>query len=102
MSRSKRERPITTSDYDREEASGRLANGGGVAQVNVSAATESEMKKEKKARVEDTSCCAAVEEILPGGGVAFTGAPGAGFVKLPGDEAVGVDIVREKGIKRRL
>ncbi len=63
----------TTSDYDREKLEERLAKlAGGVAQINVGAATEVEMK-EKKARVEDAlhACRAAVEEgILPGGGVA--------------------------------
>jgi chaperonin GroEL len=62
----------TTSDYDREKLQERLAKlSGGVAQINVGAATEAEMK-EKKARVEDAlhACRAAVEEgILPGGGV---------------------------------
>ncbi len=65
---------ITTSDYDREKLEERLAKlAGGVAQINVGAATEVEMK-EKKARVEDAlhACRAAVEEgILPGGGVAI-------------------------------
>ena len=68
----KREIEITTSDYDREKLQERLAKlAGGVAQINVGAATEAEMK-EKKARVEDAvhACRAAVEEgILPGGGV---------------------------------
>jgi chaperonin GroEL (HSP60 family) len=66
----------TTSDYDREKLQERLAKlAGGVAQINVGAATEAEMK-EKKARVEDAlhACRAAVEEgILPGGGVARSG-----------------------------
>ena len=70
---------------------------GGVAQVNVGAATESEMK-EKKARVEDAlhATRAAVEEgILPGGGVSLLRAlPALDSLKLTGDEAVGVDIVR--------
>jgi chaperonin GroEL len=64
----------TSSDYDREKLEERLAKlAGGVAQINVGAATEVEMK-EKKARVEDAlhACRAAVEEgILPGGGVAI-------------------------------
>jgi chaperonin GroEL len=68
-----RARSRTTSDYDREKLQERLAKlAGGVAQINVGAATEAEMK-EKKARVEDAlhACRAAVEEgILPGGGVA--------------------------------
>ncbi len=70
----RREAENTTSDYDREKLDERLAKlAGGVAKVNVGAATESEMK-EKKARVEDAlhATRAAVEEgILPGGGVAL-------------------------------
>src|SRR5262249_55430136 len=69
----RREIGFSTSDYDREKLEERLAKlAGGVAKVNVGAATESEMK-EKKARVEDAlhATRAAVEEgILPGGGVA--------------------------------
>jgi chaperonin GroEL len=88
----------TTSDYDREKLEERLAKlAGGVAQINVGAATESEMK-EKKARVEDAlhATRAAVEEgILPGGGVALLRARLAlEALKLSGDEAVGVDIMR--------
>ncbi len=90
---------ITTSDYDREKLEERLAKlAGGVAQVNVGAATEVEMK-EKKARVEDAlhACRAAVEEgILPGGGVAVLRARHALDKlkkKLDGDERAGVDIV---------
>lgn len=88
----------TTSDYDIEKLQERLAKlAGGVAQINVGAATESEMK-EKKMRVEDAmhACRAAVEEgILPGGGVAILRARKAlNGLKLDGDEAVGVDIVR--------
>lgn len=94
----KKEISITTSDYDREKLQERLAKlAGGVAQVNVGAATESEMK-ERKARVEDAlhATRAAVEEgILPGGGVALLRAlPSLDSLKLAGDEAVGVDIVR--------
>lgn len=94
----KKEISITTSDYDREKLQERLAKmAGGVAQVNVGAATESEMK-EKKARVEDAlhATRAAVEEgILPGGGVSFLRAlPALDTLKLTGDEAVGIDIVR--------
>ncbi|NBX35821.1 MAG: chaperonin GroEL [Planctomycetes bacterium] len=88
-----------TSDYDREKLQERLAKlAGGVAQINVGAATEVEMK-EKKARVEDAlhACRAAVEEgILPGGGVAVLRTRKAlEKVKktLTGDETVGVDIV---------
>jgi chaperonin GroEL len=90
----------TTSDYDREKLEERLAKlSGGVAQINVGAATEAEMK-EKKARVEDAlhACRAAVEEgILPGGGVAPLRALAAldGVEKkLKGDEKTGVDIIR--------
>jgi chaperonin GroEL len=72
-SRSAAQIDASTSDYDREKLEERLAKlAGGVAQINVGAATEVEMK-EKKARVEDAlhACRAAVEEgILPGGGVA--------------------------------
>ncbi len=89
----------TTSDYDREKLEERLAKlAGGVAQINVGAATEVEMK-EKKARVEDAlhACRAAVEEgILPGGGVAVIRARKA-LEKLrksaKGDERIGIDIV---------
>jgi chaperonin GroEL len=88
----------TTSDYDREKLQERLAKlAGGVAVINVGAATETEMK-EKKARVEDAlhATRAAVEEgIVPGGGVAFIRTQGAlDSVKLEGDEAVGLEIVR--------
>lgn len=89
-----------TSDYDREKLEERLAKlAGGVAQINVGAATEVEMK-EKKARVEDAlhACRAAVEEgILPGGGTAVLRARRALTKldkKLTGDERIGVDIVR--------
>jgi chaperonin GroEL len=88
----------TDSDYDREKLEERLAKlSGGVAQINVGAATEVEMK-EKKARVEDAlhACRAAVEEgILPGGGTAVLRALKAlDKVKATGDEKTGVDIVR--------
>jgi chaperonin GroEL len=94
----KREIEASTSDYDREKLEERLAKlAGGVAKVNVGAATESEMK-EKKARVEDAlhATRAAVEEgILPGGGVALLRA--ASTVKpsddLTQDESVGYNIV---------
>ena len=87
----------TSSDYDREKLQERLAKlAGGVAVINIGAATETEMK-EKKARVEDAlhATRAAVEEgIVPGGGVALLRAGKAlNSVKLDGDEAVGVDIV---------
>jgi chaperonin GroEL len=88
----------STSDYDIEKLQERLAKlSGGVAQINVGAATEAEMK-EKKARVEDAlhACRAAVEEgILPGGGVSMLRALKAlGKIKTTGDENIGVDIVR--------
>jgi chaperonin GroEL len=89
----------TTSDYDREKLQERLAKlAGGVAVVNVGAATETEMK-EKKARVEDAlhATRAAVEEgIVPGGGVAFLRTQKAldNVKDLEGDEKVGVAIVR--------
>jgi chaperonin GroEL len=88
----------TTSDYDREKLQERLAKlAGGVAIIKVGAATETAMK-EKKARVEDAlnATRAAVEEgIVPGGGVALLRASKAlDSLKLSGDEATGVDIVR--------
>ncbi len=88
----------TTSDYDREKLQERLAKlAGGVAVINVGAATETEMK-EKKARVEDAlhATRAAVEEgIVPGGGVALLRCLSAiEGVKLGGDEQIGVDIVK--------
>src|SRR6478609_4488592 len=98
----KREIDTTTSDYDREKLQERLAKlSGGVAQINVGAATEVAMK-EKKARVEDAlhACRAAVEEgILPGGGVAVIRAAtkvlnGVAKNLLNEDQKVGVEIVR--------
>jgi chaperonin GroEL len=88
----------TTSDYDREKLQERLAKlSGGVAVINVGAATEVEMK-EKKARVEDAlhATRAAVEEgIIPGGGVALLRAVSAlDKVKVDDDQQVGVDIVK--------
>ena len=88
----------TTSDYDREKLQERLAKlSGGVAVVNVGAATEVEMK-EKKARVEDAlhATRAAVEEgIIPGGGVALLRAQDAlDKLKVKGGQSVGVDILR--------
>ncbi|KPK66245.1 MAG: molecular chaperone GroEL [Planctomycetes bacterium SM23_32] len=93
-----REIETTTSDYDREKLQERLAKlSGGVAEINVGAATETEMK-EKKARVEDAlnATHAAVEEgVLPGGGVAlFRAASVLDGLGLSGDEAVGADIVK--------
>ena len=89
----------TTSDYDREKLQERLAKlAGGVAVINVGAATESEMK-EKKARVEDAlhATRAAVEEgIVPGGGVALIRAMDAlDKVRATGEEKIGVEIVRK-------
>jgi chaperonin GroEL len=90
----------TTSDYDKEKLQERLAKlAGGVAVINVGAATETEMK-EKKARVEDAlhATRAAVEEgIVPGGGVALLRAGKAlDALKLEDeDEHIGVDIVRK-------
>ncbi|MHC4692904.1 MAG: chaperonin GroEL [Planctomycetota bacterium] len=88
----------STSDYDIEKLQERLAKlVGGVAQINVGAATEAEMK-EKKARVEDAlhACRAAAEEgILPGGGVPMLRTLAAlDKVKVTGDAKIGVDIVR--------
>ena len=88
----------STSEYDIEKLQERLAKlAGGVAQINIGAATEAEMK-EKKARVEDAlhACKAAVEEgILPGGGVSMLKAQSVlDKVKCKGDEKIGVDIVR--------
>ncbi|MFO1004939.1 MAG: chaperonin GroEL [Planctomycetaceae bacterium] len=94
----KRELEASSSDYDREKLEERIAKlSGGVAQINVGAATESEMK-EKKARVEDAlhATRAAVEEgILPGGGVALLRASMAvDGGKLTHDEEVGYNIIR--------
>jgi len=88
----------TTSDYDREKLQERLAKIiGGVAVINVGAATETEMK-EKKARVEDAlnATRAAVEEgIVPGGGVAYLRCLAAlDKLKLEGDKKIGVDLVK--------
>ena len=89
----------TTSDYDREKLQERLAKlAGGVAVINVGAATESEMK-EKKARVEDAlhATRAAVEEgIVAGGGVALIRALSVlDGLKATGEEKIGIDIVRK-------
>jgi chaperonin GroEL len=96
----KREIDETTSDYDREKLQERLAKlAGGVAVINVGAATETEMK-EKKARVEDAlhATRAAVEEgIVPGGGVAYLRAASAVdklSAELEGDEKVGATIIK--------
>jgi len=94
----KRQIDETTSDYDREKLQERLAKlAGGVAVINVGAATETEMK-EKKARVEDAlhATRAAVEEgVVPGGGVALLRAQVAlDKMHADGDEGVGIQIVR--------
>ena len=88
----------STSDYDKEKLQERLAKlAGGVAVINVGAATESEMK-EKKARVEDAlhaTRAAVGEGIVPGGGVALIRAQRAlKGIKLDSDEQIGVDIIR--------
>jgi len=88
---------VITSDYDREKLQERLAKlTGGVAQINVGAATEPEMK-ERKARIEDAlhATRAAIEEgIVPGGGVALIRCIEAvGKLKLDGDEKTGADIL---------
>ncbi|MCA9249737.1 MAG: chaperonin GroEL, partial [Phycisphaerales bacterium] len=89
----------STSDYDKEKLQERLAKlAGGVAQINVGAATDTEMK-EKKARIEDAlhATRAAIEEgIVPGGGVALVRCIDAlDKVTAKGDEKVGVNIIRE-------
>jgi chaperonin GroEL len=89
----------TTSDYDKEKLRERLSKlAGGVAIINVGAATETEMK-EKKARVEDAlhATRAAVEEgIVPGGGVALLRCLSAlNNLQLEGDEKIGLDIVKK-------
>jgi len=88
----------TTSDYDKEKLQERLAKlVGGVAVIKAGAATETELK-EKKARVEDAmhATRAAVEEgIVPGGGVALLRCiPAIEKIKVDGDEAIGVNIVK--------
>jgi chaperonin GroEL len=98
ISQIRRQIEETTSDYDREKLQERLAKlAGGVAVINVGAATETEMK-EKKARVEDAlhATRAAVEEgIVAGGGVALIRAMVAiDDLKLAGDEAIGADIIK--------
>ena len=89
----------TTSDYDREKLQERLAKlAGGVAQINVGAGSEAELK-EKKARVEDAlhATRAAVEEgIVPGGGLSFIRALAAvSKLKAEGDEAAGIEAVKK-------
>ena len=89
----------TTSDYDKEKLQERLAKlAGGVARINVGAATETEMK-EKKARVEDAlhaTRAAAEEGIVPGGGTALIRCEKVlDTLTFEGDKAVGVDIVKK-------
>lgn len=89
---------VTTSDYDREKLQERLAKlAGGVAQINVGAVTETELK-ERKARIEDAlhATRAALEEgVVPGGGVALVRCMDAlDSVRAKGDEKTGVDIIR--------
>jgi len=98
VSQIRRQIEETTSDYDKEKLQERLAKlAGGVAVINVGAATETEMK-EKKARVEDAlhATRAAVEEgIVPGGGVALIRAQKVlDNLKLEGDEEIGLQIVK--------
>jgi len=95
----RREIEATTSDYDREKLQERLAKlAGGVAQINVGAASEVEMK-EIKARVEDAlhATRAAIEEgVVPGGGVALIRCrESANGLKLKGDEKTGAEVVFE-------
>ncbi|MBF5059983.1 chaperonin GroEL [Candidatus Neptunochlamydia vexilliferae] len=94
----RKEMEETTSDYDRGNLEERLAKlAGGVAVINVGAATETEMK-EKKMRVEDAlhaTRAAVIDGIVPGGGVALLRAVKAlDSLKLKGEERIGVDIVR--------
>ena len=88
----------TDSDYDKEKLQERLAKlSGGVAQINVGAATETEMK-EKKARVEDAlhaTKAAREEGIVPGGGTALIRCiPALDKLKLSGDEQIGIEILK--------
>ena len=94
----RREIEASDSDYDREKLQERLARlSGGVAEIQVGAATESEMK-EKKARVEDAlhATRAAIEEgVLPGGGVALIRAKAElDGLRFEGDEQIGLEIIR--------
>ncbi|MFH1753844.1 MAG: chaperonin GroEL, partial [Candidatus Omnitrophota bacterium] len=98
VSQIKKQIEASDSDYDKEKLQERLAKlSGGVAVINVGAATETEMK-EKKARVEDAlhATRAAVEEgIVPGGGVALLRCEGVlTALKLDGDESIGVKIIK--------
>ncbi|MDD5097149.1 MAG: chaperonin GroEL [Candidatus Omnitrophica bacterium] len=98
ISQLKKQIEDTDSDYDKEKLQERLAKlAGGVAVINVGAATETEMK-EKKARVEDAlhaTRAASQEGIVPGGGVAFIRTIAAlDKLKLEGDERIGANIVK--------
>ncbi len=98
ISQIKKQIEDTDSDYDKEKLQERLAKlSGGVAVINVGAATETEMK-EKKARVEDAlhaTRAATQEGIVPGGGIALIRTIGAlDKLKLEGDEKIGANIVR--------
>lgn len=98
ISQIKKQIESSTSDYDKEKLQERLAKlAGGVAVLNVGAATEVELK-EKKARVEDAlhATRAAVEEgIIPGGGVAYLRAiPALDKLEVEGDEKIGIEILR--------
>jgi chaperonin GroEL len=98
ISQIKKQIDDTDSDYDKEKLQGRLAKlAGGVAVINVGAATETEMK-EKKARVEDAlhaTRAASQEGIVPGGGVALIRTLAAlDKVKTDGDEKIGISIVK--------
>ncbi len=95
----RKEIETTDSDYDREKLQERLAKlAGGVAQINCGAATETEMK-ERKALLEDARAAtqaALAEGIVPGGGVALLRSEKAlDKLKLEGDEALGVEIIRK-------
>lgn len=95
----RKEIETTDSDYDREKLQERLAKiAGGVAQINCGAATETEMKERKDLLVDARAAtqAALAEGIVPGGGVALLRSEKAlGKVKLEGDEALGVEIVRK-------
>ena len=95
----KAEMALATSDYDKQKLEERLAKlVGGVAVINIGAATESEMK-EKKARVEDAlhaTRAAVAQGIVPGGGVALIRASSSlDALRLSEDEMIGVEIIRQ-------
>ena len=106
ISQIRHELEIRTSDYDREKLEERLAKlAGGVAVVNVGAVTEAEAN-EKKARIEDAlhaTRAAVAQGVVPGGGVALIRSMKAlDALKLKGDEAIGVDIIRSLLSHRQL